>query len=367
MNDTRSSRGSSLERPLARSLRVTVDEAAVQRMWSGIERRLPRERAPRASRGLWLAFAALLVAAVVWLGTVKLVPSGHVVEPRALLLADGRAFESIENGVAHFADGSRVEAGPGARVEALASTPGELSLLLRRGRARFVVTPGGPRRWSIDARGVRVEVVGTVLSVEASARAVHVAVEVGAVLVRSPLLPDGVRRLTAGQDVELALERAAPPQLVEPPSSELPVSEPAVSEPLEQPASSPSTAAARQAPKSREARRRSPPAAPSSQRNDAARELWARADAARSASQPDLAIELLEQLLREHPDDAQAPLGAFTLGTVLAEQREPERAAQAFRRALELGLPSVLRDLCLRRLQELESEQGPRGGASVSR
>jgi transmembrane sensor len=367
MNDTKSPRGPSLERPLAQSLRITIDEAAVQRMWSGIERRLPRQKMSRPARGLWLAFGALLVAVVAWLGAVRLAPSDHGAEPRALLLADGRAFESIENGIARFADGSRIEAEPGARVEALASTPGELALLVRRGRARFVVTPGGPRRWSIDARGVRVEVVGTVLSVEASERVVRVGVEVGVVLVRSSLLPDGVRRLTAGQDVELALERAAR-EPVEPALSELPITGPLVSEPLEQPAPSPSTAPARTT-RSRAAARRSPPtpAVPSSQPSDAARELWARADAARAASQPELAIELLEQLLREHPDDAQAPLGAFTLGTVLAEQREPERAVRAFRRALELGLPSVLRDLCLRRLQELESENMPRGGAGVPR
>lgn len=341
--------------PLARALRSTVDEAAVRRMWAGIERRLPARRAARSVRAGWLAFAALLVAGVVYLLLVELAPGREPLEARALLLEDGRAFESVEGGVerggvVRFDDGSRIEAEPGARVEALASTPSELSLLVRRGRARFVVTPGGPRRWSIDARGVRVEVVGTVLTVEASERAVRVAVEVGAVLVRSPLLSDGVQRLAAGESVALALDEPAPPRAAESEVAPDPSVEP---EPPPARAHKPWSRAQQRVP----ARSASP----------GPRELWARADEARAAGQPELAIVLLEQLLREHPGDAQAPLGAFTLGTVLAEQKQPERAAQAFRRALELGLPSVLRELCLRRLQELEGEPASRGAAGTSR
>jgi hypothetical protein len=69
---------------------------------------------------------------------------------------------------------------------------------------------------------------------------------------------------------------------------------------------------------------------------------------------------LLERLLREHARDTQAPLAAYTLGTVLAERGRPEPAVQAFRRALELGLPTVLRELCERRIEELE-QGGARG------
>lgn len=359
MSETKSSRGSVLTPPLARALRSTVNEAAVQRMWSGIERRLSPERAARPARPAWLALAALLVACSVGLVVSRLAPWRQQAEPRALVLADGRAFDSIEGGgveagVVRFSDGSRIEAEPGARVEALASTPSELSLLVRRGRARFFVTPGGPRRWSIDARGVRVEVVGTVLTVEAGERVVSVAVEVGAVLVRSPLLPDGVQRIAAGQDVQLVLEEP------EPAPREAGIEAEPRAEP--EPAAPPQHAR-----KPLPRARKSPSASSSSTAAaaiDPARELWARADAARAAGEPELAIQLLEQLLREHSADAQAPLGAFTLGTVLAEQQQPERAARAFRLALELGLPSVLRELCLRRLAELE--RGSRAGDEVS-
>ncbi|HTV22112.1 MAG TPA: FecR family protein, partial [Polyangiaceae bacterium] len=65
-----------------------------------------------------------------------------------------------------FTDGSSIEAAPGTRVEALASSPGEFAVMVRRGVAQFHVTPGGPRRWRIEASRARVEVLGTVLSVE---------------------------------------------------------------------------------------------------------------------------------------------------------------------------------------------------------
>jgi transmembrane sensor len=353
MSEMKSSRGGAP--PLARALRSTVDEAAVRRMWSSIERRLPRERAVRGVRRAWLALAAVVVAGIAWVASAQLAPR-HDAEPRALVLEDGRVFDSVEGDIAgggvvggnvvrgnvvRFADGSRIEAEPGARVEALAATPSEMALLVRRGRARFFVTPGGPRRWAIDARGVRVEVVGTVLTVEASERAVQVGVEVGAVLVRSPLLPDGVQRLSAGQDLRLALEEPVPP-----PGATAVETDP-----------EPRTVAQPEAQASRGRKpspRRQKPAPATS--IESSRELWSRADTARASGQSELAIRLLEQLLRDHPDDAQAPLGAFTLGTVLAEQEQPERAARAFRRALELGLPSVLRELCLRRLEELEHD-----------
>jgi transmembrane sensor len=355
MNETKSSRGTVLETPLSRALRSAVDEAAVRRIWSGIEQRLPGQRATRPARGAWLALAALVFSAVVYLLASRL---GHDAAPRALLLEDGRAFDSVEGGdvegrdveghTVRFSDGSRIEAAAGARVEALASTPSELSLLVRRGKARFFVTPGGPRRWSIDARGVRVEVVGTVLSVEASERVVHVAVEVGVVLVRSPLLPDGVQRVSAGQELSLALPA---PQVS--------------SVPREARVEAAADASAVRTPETQPPRPRKPlpqthePVPAPSPAIESASELWRRADDARASAEPELAITLLEQLVQEQPGDEQAPLAAFTLGTLLAEQGRPERAARAFRRALELGLPSALSDTCLRRIEELERRAAP--------
>jgi transmembrane sensor len=367
-------RGTPLETPLARHLWHELPEANARRMWQGIEARLrERERAPRPLRELLAVAAALLLvgssAFASWrLGLWEPLGSGAQQAPgarqevaRALVLAEGGTFESVEGSPSAprsvtLSDGSRVEASAGARVEALASTPTELALVVRRGQARFSVTPGGPRRWSIEARGVRVEVVGTVLSVATRERSVSVAVEVGAVVVRSPLLADGVTRLVAGQSLELPAAEAGPPATtppsLAPPSRAIPGA-PVAASPVAPAAPRPHTAPAPQRPippepSARATTRARVAASPPEARHEAARRLWAEADAARAAGDVPRATELLERLLREHPDDPRASLAAYTLGTLL--DAEPGRAARAFRQALDLGLPSVLSDTCHARL-----------------
>jgi transmembrane sensor len=350
--------GTGLATPLARLLRSDPDEATTGRIWRGIEARLPsREPAPRAVFGRLGVAAVLLLLASGALASWRLglwtprALADRWREPNALVLAEGGNLESVEGGPtearsATLSDGSKIEAAPGARVEALASTPTELALVVRRGQVRFSVTPGGPRRWSIEARGVRVEVVGTVLSVAARERSVSIGVEIGAVVVRSPLLADGVTRLVAGQTLELPAEPTvaaapeAPAPVAPPPSVE--VAAPPVPGPVRAP---PRAAEVRSSPRDLEAR---DSVTPRDAEHEAARRRWADADAARAAGDVPRAIRLLEQLLREHPDDPRASLAAFTLGTLF--EGEPQRAASAFRQALDLGLPSVLRDTCYARL-----------------
>src|SRR5690606_11504771 len=59
-----------------------------------------------------------------------------------------------------FADASQVRIAPGSRIVPLVSTDTSFELLLDRGSAEFTVTPGGPRRWVVDAGSARIEVVG---------------------------------------------------------------------------------------------------------------------------------------------------------------------------------------------------------------
>jgi transmembrane sensor len=415
MREPRPSRSeaTSLALPLRQHLQSGVDEAAAQRMWQGIERRLdapghlsrPGQRAwhtrQRAShtrqraRGLLAASAAALLAGTLLVMAALLpAPPGLVRArfalseqlrgPRALVLMNGARFASLEGGEheprsVSLVDGSRIEAAAGARVEVLTSTASELVLVVRRGRVRFSVTPGGPRRWSIEARGTRVEVVGTILSVESGERAVSVAVEVGAVLVRSAQLANGLQRLGAGQSLELA---AAPPEgeRLDPiagspvaaasgdavssrassealaPEPDLPIAprprEPVTPEPdlPVAPASSERAsgdapavvgAAANVSPERSSSRQR-----PSRERQvERASELWSQADAARAAGDARTAARVLERLVRRHPSDPRAALAAFTLGAVLADElQRPEQAALAFRRAIDLGLSALLRD-----------------------
>jgi transmembrane sensor len=361
--------GTRLAAPIGQHLMTGLDEALRRRMWQNIEGRLssePRSRA-RLAGALAAAACALLVATTLGLWGPRLAlwndrdstpaparatadvpptppplfpaqaheraPEPLAQAPGPLVLADGRPFEHLEGEARaarslRLSDGSTIEAEPGARVEALSSGATEFSLVVRRGRVRFSVTPGGPRRWSIEARGTRVDVVGTVLSVDSSEAGVRVAVEVGAVVVRSASIPDGVQRLGAGQSLQLPATSQAetPPAL----DAARPVTAPARSEP----------------PEPRRTRRPAPPLPPA-RRAAEVRDLWERADAARRTGDAREATELLTRLVREHPSDARAPLGAFTLGSLLADElKRPAEAAVAFQSALDLGLPAMLRDAC---------------------
>jgi len=220
-------------------------------------------------------------------------------------------------------------------VEAIASSPDEFAVALRRGRAEFHVTPGGPRRWRIEASHARVDVLGTVLSVESDDWGTSVRVEVGHVLVRSPELAGGSQHVSAGQSVRLG--EAAPSELA-------------------------STRAASASRRLEDGRRRAPGSFATSSDGAAAKgsdkpgrsrigagpaaaALWQGVDDARRNGQPARAAALLERLVEEYPTDSQVALAAFTLGVLQLDQlARPLDACESFQRALELGIGAALRE-----------------------
>lgn len=326
-----------VEAPVRELTPVAIDEWAVRRMWEGIQRHERARQLGRWKGGLWRRWPlvpTLLGCSVVVLLTLVamqlLLPSRKdataVLAAGPLLTRAEQRFASVEGPTAgaparvELADGSSIEAFPGARVDGLASSASEFVVLLRRGRARFLVQPGGPRRWLIETRNARVEVVGTVFSVDADEASASVQVEVGTVLVRSPVLPDGVQRLDAGQSLELAA-----PALPAASSSVSGDSSPAPSPPVH-------------------ART---PARHGKQRQASAAALWEGADAARRNGEPGRAAALLERLLQDYPDDSQVAAAAFTRGVLQLDQLgQAARAASSFRQALELGIGAALREDC---------------------
>lgn len=365
--------GTLLREPLRQHLEHGADEATAQRIWQGIERRLDGEpRALAARSGLAFATALIVIAvsgAIAWPYAAPRSLDGlanRATElwygPRPLERAGGGAFESLDAETpgarrAEFSDGSSIEVDRGARVEALASSPSQFSLVVRRGRARFSVTPGGPRRWSIEARGVAIEVVGTILSVESSPGGVSVGVEVGAVIVRSAAFSDGVKRLSAGESVFVATEPETELRGADEAAAARATERAAPGDLPDASASTPSVPA----PASPAPRQRARVPSLASARAESVRDLWSRADAARRAGAARGAAELLERIAEQHPDDARAPLAAFTLGTLLASDLgQPARAAVAFRRALALGLPEALRDSAYLKLASALRDAGDR-------
>jgi len=343
-----------LRRPVRELTRLGVDEWTVRRMWEDIQRRSTGRGATGRSRwsgatalglGFGVVLAVMLAVGASWL--LLRGSSGRSLASNAavpLLTEDGHRFEALEAASLpaqlEFADGSRIEALPGARVEGLAATGSEFVVLVRQGRARFSVTPGGPRRWLIETKSARVEVVGTVLSVESGADFVEVRVDAGVVLVRSPLLSDGVQRVQAGQSLRLQAPPPAQPAATAPDLQEAPRDP------------TPRAAARTKSPEPAERHARRRP-------GTSAAELWTGADQARQAGDAARAAALLERLLYEHPGDSQAALGAYTLGVLQLEQlASPRAAAQRFAQALDLGLATGLQESCYVRRAEALRQSG---------
>jgi transmembrane sensor len=84
-------------------------------------------------------------------------------------------------------------------------------------------------------------------------------------------------------------------------------------------------------------------------------ELLALADVARLSGHPEEAVVPLTRLMEEHPTDPNASLAAFSLGRVEEALGHEQRAADAYERALGLGLPDALvPDALGRRAEALE-------------
>lgn len=93
-------------------------------------------------------------------------------------------------------------------------------------------------------------------------------------------------------------------------------------------------------------------------------DLLALADVARLSGHPAEAVVPLEKILFDFASDSQAPLAAFALGRLeLDSLGRVQAAAAAFRRALELGVPTSLREDVRARLVEACARSGDAGAA----
>jgi transmembrane sensor len=376
-----------LPSPMAQAL---LDDNGVgksrARMWREVRARVHRpEKRPylRLAFGGATLLGALATWAFVFLTVQSPTPTAERAAPSALLVADGRPLSVLETAdkplTVRLADASEIRLDAGSRVEPLSSSGSRFELLLTRGSAEFSVTPGGPWRWLIEAGAARVEVVGTVFRVTRGGTAVHVSVSRGAVLVRGENVPGWVQRLSAGQELEVkGKERAngAPPVA---PAAEANVepSEPSAASAANVGSATPELKKTRRqertlrAEESRQkaadglaATRKLTPAeryaalgpdgiARATLSATSIEALLELADIARLSGHPQDAVAPLKRALDDFRSSRQSGLAAFTLGRVLLDQlRASAPAAEAFERALVLGLPKGLRADCYRRLAE---------------
>jgi transmembrane sensor len=366
------------------------------RMWREVRARVHRPERRRSVR-LVLGSVSLLGAVAIWalIFLTLRSPEAKVdrAAPTALLVSDGRPLAALESSdqplTVRLSDASEIRLAAGGRIEPLSSSGSRFELLLARGSAEFSVTPGGPRRWLIEAGAARVEVVGTVFRVTRAGTSVRVSVSRGSVLVRGENVRGWVQRLNAGEHLTVAgKERAnvvpAPVPVVVSAAAETSPAEGAVSstplaaasgesEPNAEHERAPPHASAHPA----KARTRAIPVvagplpgreltpseryaalgpagvAKATMSASSIEELLELADIARLSGHPQDAVAPLKRALDAFRSSRQAALAAFTLGRVLLDQLDAsEPAAEAFERALVLGLPRGLRADCYRRLSE---------------
>jgi transmembrane sensor len=363
MSRRRSTAGTSRHedaRPLRESLDAQVHEARVQAVWRAVQPRvlsgIARSDRTRGWRGL--AIASPIAAALACAGWLL---ASSAPEPGILRLADGSApmaIRALDATALDLADESRIELGEGASIAPTRNDGAVFALTLERGRARFSVTPGGPRRWTIDCGVAIVEVIGTVLTIARQESGVRVAVERGHVRVRAH---DGQRwDLHAGDEAWVAaaapreapiahreaaivpsagaLEREAATEITAPRSEE---TMPLASRRERDGSSWTELAESGAYDRAFEALGAGGTVAEAAEASP--RELLLLADVARLSGHPSEAIEPLERVLARHPGAPEAPLAAVVLGRVAQDAlHAPERAARALERARELGVPAAL-------------------------
>jgi len=180
-----------LRAPIRELLDASLEEARVQRMWRGLQQRPTRTPRRFAVAGALVAASALCV-----LLFLRSADAGPLAPLGAGTLAFDRAMTVLS-------DGSQIELAADTRLQLLENNGHSFSLQLQHGRARFDVTPGGPRRWRMECGLATVTVVGTELTIERSTSELRVEVKHGIVEVRGERVPGGVRRLTAGQSLAI--------------------------------------------------------------------------------------------------------------------------------------------------------------------
>jgi transmembrane sensor len=342
-----------LEAPLHQSLRGSIDEQAIARIWRGISERRHQSGISWRTVAVPAAFGAALALAL--LAILQLVnpsrpPPAPISAVAELSLADGSRLRMADVGGDTAAmswslsDGSELRFEPGTRWEPLVVSPVQLVSSLRRGWMTFDVKPNGTRRWIIEAGPVTVEVIGTRFSIQRDVRKVRVHVERGAVLVRGELVPDKVQRLGAGQSLEVSLKADPEPK----PSG-------SAEAPSRQAPEAPGWLAHAEQGKFKDAYVELGGAGlrQEAQRTDSLERLLMLADVARLSGHPAEAVAPLERIVQHHAGRPEAALAAVTLGRLLLDQlRNPGEAARVLERALALGVPLGLREDVYARLVE---------------
>jgi transmembrane sensor len=347
---------------LSRYVQVDISTPRVARVWQAIVPRIERGRSPSRR---WLA-PLLLAGALGAAGVVTAISLDRT--PDAASVWENAALETKGDSLSvRLEDSSRIELAAESRVELSESAPDAVRLRLRRGSVRCDVTHREGRRFSVEALGIEVRVIGTLFSVAIGAgeRQVEVAVERGSVEVRSLDDAGAYRRISAGERWSVAL-----PELSAAPSAEAAPSVEAAPSAEAAPSVAPETTASgtelRPVKPRDEPRGDSVGPATGDEADSAghaqtatARELLDLANLARRSGDLAAAVRAYELLLSKHPTDARVGLAAFELGRLRLERLgNPAGAVSALERAIARAPSPGLREDAMARLVQAHAALG---------
>ncbi len=270
--------------------------------------RKARRRALAVAIPLSMSVAALIVAYVVGVDFGKRSAASAPSVAAENAVASSQPAPRAPAGTSDFtesrvlADGSRLELSHAARIEVRSESQKRVELTQNDGHVRYDVSHVPGRTFVVSARGVQIQVKGTIFVVDIDSGKVSVNVERGIVRVAAS---SGEVDLGAGDelstpvDQEVALDRTAetPPE---------------------------GTAAPR-----------APRVDPASVLSASA--LLDRADTERRAGDLAAASTTLRELLTRYPSDRRAPLAWFTLGKVERARDRAAAAAKAFQTSSSLA------------------------------
>jgi transmembrane sensor len=380
----------SLETPIKRLLRPTTTTAeSVAVMWSRIDARgvRPRRRAEArwpARRPMLLAAAAALFVLAIGVFLRRALPTAAPVAAGPVLDPSHAPFQGVHaphSGGADgdsilLSDGSVLSLGDRGELEVLDNSGTAVVLKQRAGAVDYDVHPGGPRKWTIECGLATVEVVGTSFRIARSDLHLRVEVTRGKVLVRGERVPDRVVQLVAGMSLDVdapappAWEEwtAAPPEATLAPTAAPP---PAAAAPFLPSNLAPGVPSWHDLAARGEYEEAYATLGPEGMRRAArgasVEDLLALADIARLSRHARDAVAPLTQVISLHEDDSRASLAAFTLGRVhLDELHAPAAAADAFAKAIALGVPGGLAEDAYAHLVEARSRSGDAEGANAA-
>jgi transmembrane sensor len=306
---------------LRRRMEPRWDHLRERRILLGVERTIEQRAARHGARRrvfavaipLTLSVAALVVAYVVGANSGSRTAAKSQDPARSVAAASTQpaATQTESAGAARveesrvMADGSRLELSHSAKIDVRSNSAKRVELAQTEGRVHYQVTHLPGRPFVVIARGVQVQVKGTVFVVDIESGKVSVSVEEGRVRVASS---SGEVELGVGDELSTPVDQEMPADIAGEAPPAVVGSTPRPRAPRSEGTSSPS-----------------------------ANTLLERADAERRSGDLAAAAATLRELLGRYPGDRRAALAWFTLGKVERARDRDAEAAKAFQTSFSLA------------------------------